>query len=133
MAFPTFVINLHTLSSLSSLNMLAAAAYSRDTKIGATWAPAKWSQKVNLLVAVLEVEGPETVTIKRGPNAGNEVTVLKFIVGDESGAVSKLTAWRETAERWSGLLSQDMDDSTAELANEAVTKGDVVYITSDSF
>ncbi|KAG2135183.1 uncharacterized protein EDB93DRAFT_1242573 [Suillus bovinus] len=51
-------------------------------------------RKVNILLATLEVEGPDTVRVKKGPDAGKEVSVLKMILGDEDGSVCKLTAWR---------------------------------------
>lgn len=75
---------------------------------------------MNLLVAVLEVDGPDVVTIKKGPDAGLEVAVLKLVIGDQDGGVARVTAWRETAENWSG---QDGD-------TVAVKKGDVVLLQS---
>ncbi|TFK46587.1 hypothetical protein OE88DRAFT_1714873 [Heliocybe sulcata] len=58
--------------------------------------------KISTVVAVLEVDGPDTIMIRKGPEAGKEVWILKMIVGDEEGAVAKLTAWREVAETWGG-------------------------------
>ena len=81
-------------------------------------------QKVNLLVAVLEVEGPDTIHIKKGADAGKAVTILKVIVGDEEGGVCRLTAWREVAEQWGG--------SYTEASMPSLTRGDVVYIQSTS-
>ncbi|KAF8633582.1 hypothetical protein AX15_001375 [Amanita polypyramis BW_CC] len=80
--FPSFHFNPNSLSSLSLLTNIA--------------------QKVNLLFAVLEVDGPDMVKIKNGPDAGKEVAVLRMIVGDEEGRVGKLTAWRQVAEMWGG-------------------------------
>ncbi|KAG6845577.1 hypothetical protein H0H87_007256 [Tephrocybe sp. NHM501043] len=84
--FPTFHFSLHALTSLSSL---------------AKSSP-KGSRKVNVLLAALEVDGPDTIRIKKGAEAGKEVSVLSLILGDEDGAVCKLTAWREVAEEWGG-------------------------------
>ena len=78
--------------------------------------------KISALLAVLEVEGPDTVRIKSGKDAGKEVAVLRLILGDEGGSISKLIAWREVAERWGG------QQSTA-----AVKRGDVVLIQSLCF
>ncbi|KAF9011416.1 hypothetical protein BDQ17DRAFT_881066 [Cyathus striatus] len=82
--FPTFHFSLHTLTTLPS-----------SSKV-------KSSRKGNLLLAVLEVEGPDRIGIKKGPDAGKEVSILKLIVGDEE-AVGKMTIWREVAELWGGI------------------------------
>ncbi|KAG6840086.1 hypothetical protein C0991_009063 [Blastosporella zonata] len=84
--FPTFNFSLHTLTALSSLVKSSS----------------KGSRKVNVLLAVLEVDGPDTIRIKKGAEAGKEVSVLSLILGDEEGAVCKLTAWREIADEWGG-------------------------------
>lgn len=55
-----------------------------------------------MLLAALEVEGPDTIRIKKGADAGKEISILKMILGDEAGNVCKLTAWREFAEMWGG-------------------------------
>ena len=39
------------------------------------------SNKVNLLCAVLEVEGPDTITIRKGPESGKQVSVLRLVLG----------------------------------------------------
>ena len=101
--FPTFHFNLHTLTSLSQLS---------ENKF-------KGSIKVNVLLAVLEVEGPDTIRIKKGPEAGKEITILKMILGDEEGTVCKLTAWREVAEEWGGSGK-----------TVAAKRGDIVHIES---
>ncbi|EGN95781.1 hypothetical protein SERLA73DRAFT_76843 [Serpula lacrymans var. lacrymans S7.3] len=101
--FPSFQFSLHTVISLSSLH-----AYSKA---------GKGSQKVCVLLAVLEVEGPDTIRIKKGSDAGKEVSILKILFGDEDGNVCKLTAWREIAETWGG-------NGTA----PALKRGDVAYI-----
>ena len=68
---------------------------------------------------MLEAEGPDTIRIKKGSDAGKEVAVLKLILGDEEGCVCKLTAWREVAEDWGGI-----GDAVG------VKRGDVLYIAS---
>ncbi|KAF8167247.1 hypothetical protein B0H34DRAFT_7954 [Crassisporium funariophilum] len=100
--FPAFHFNLHTISSLSQLSGTGKF---------------KGSKKVNLLLAVLEVEGPDTLRIKKGVDAGKEVAILKMILGDEEGTICKLTAWRDVAEEWGG-------------SGEAVAakRGDIVHI-----
>ena len=100
---PTFHFNLHTLTSLSQLS---------ENKF-------KGSIKVNVLLAVIEVEGPDTIRIKKGPEAGKEIAILTMILGDEEGTACKLTAWREVAEEWGGSGKA-----------VAAKKGDIVHIES---
>jgi len=95
--FPAFHFNLHDLTTLNSIN-------------------SKQSHKVNLLLAVLEVDGPDTVRQKKGPGAGGEIYVMKLILGDEQGNICKLTAWRDVADEWGNVIS--------------VKRGDVVHIQS---
>ena len=104
--FPTFHFNLHTLVSITQLV--------KQKTVG--------TLKISALLAVLEVEGPDTVRIKSGKDAGKEVAVLRLILGDEGGSISKLTAWREVAERWGGQHN-----------TVAVKRGDVVLIESLCF
>ena len=104
--FPTFHFNLHTLVSITQLV--------KQKTVGTI--------KISALLAVLEVEGPDTVRIKSGKDAGKEVAVLRLILGDEGGSISKLIAWREVAERWGGQQS-----------TVAVKRGDVVLIESLCF
>jgi len=99
--FPTFHFNLHTLTSLSQLS---------ENKF-------KGSIKVNVLLAVLEIEGPDTIRIKKGPEAGKEIAILKMILSDEEGTACKLTAWREVAEEWGGSGK-----------TVAAKRGDIVHI-----
>ncbi|KAF9447845.1 hypothetical protein P691DRAFT_760419 [Macrolepiota fuliginosa MF-IS2] len=99
--FPTFHFSMHALASLTLL-----------VKQKCTGA-----MRISILVAILEVEGPDTVKIKQGREAGKQVAVLKMILGDEGGTICKLTAWREVAERWGG-------QHTA----VAVKRGDIVLI-----
>ncbi|KIK38724.1 hypothetical protein CY34DRAFT_90459 [Suillus luteus UH-Slu-Lm8-n1] len=92
--FPHFQISLHKVSSLTSLY---------DAR----------GRKVNVLLATLEVEGPDRVSVKKGPDAGKEVSILKMILGDEDGSVCKLTAWRDVADAWGAL---------------GVKRGDIIYL-----
>ena len=102
--FPSFQFSLHSLTSLSSLRNSSG----------------KGSRTVAVLLAVLEVEGPNTIKIKNGRDAGKEVSMLSLILGDENG-VCKLTAWREVADAWSG-----------EGDSPGVKRGDIIYIESTS-
>ncbi|KAF7331014.1 hypothetical protein MVEN_02441700 [Mycena venus] len=88
--FPAFHFSLNALASLTSL------AKSR----------VKGTQKVTLLLAVLEVDGPDSFYFKKGKDAGKESFVLKMILGDDEGNVCKLTAWREVAQDWGGCGDQ---------------------------
>ncbi|KAI0056445.1 hypothetical protein BV25DRAFT_1814042 [Artomyces pyxidatus] len=101
--FPDFHFNLHALTSLSTL------------KSG------KGSRKVNVLLAVLEVDGPDSITLRKGADAGKDIYVLKMILGDEDNVVCKLTAWREVAEAWGGVLD-----------TVAVRRGDILYLENVS-
>lgn len=98
--FPTFHFNLHHLCTLSSIT-------------------SPQSRKINVLLAVLEVDGPDSVRQKKGPGAGEEIYVLKLILGDEHGNVCKLVAWRDVADEWGNNIS--------------VKRGDIVLIRSKSF
>ena len=86
--FPHFSFNLHTLRLVKALVEMAKSSRTKGTL------------KVNVLMAILEVEGPDVVTIRKGKDAGNQVSILKVILGDEDGNVLKLTAWRDIAEAW---------------------------------
>jgi hypothetical protein len=97
--FPNFQFSLGTLSELASAQ-----------------------GKTCLLLAVLEVEGPDEVTVRRGPDAGRVVSVLRLIVGDEASTIRKLTAWREVAEAWGGATQDTV----------GIRCGDVVYFESPS-
>ncbi|KAF8637701.1 hypothetical protein AX16_010776 [Volvariella volvacea WC 439] len=99
--FPTFHFNLHSLTSVSAILQSNVKA----------------SRKVNVVMAVLEVEGPDSIRIKKGPDAGREVAILKMILGDEDGNVGKLTAWREVAESWGGSL----------INQPSAKRGDVIH------
>ncbi|KAI0261366.1 hypothetical protein BC834DRAFT_830447 [Gloeopeniophorella convolvens] len=72
--------------------------------------------KACLLLAVLEVDGPDEVTVRRGPDSGRTVSVLRLILGDESSTICKLTAWRDVAETWGGATQAP-----------GIRRGDVVY------
>ena len=77
-----------------------------------------------LLLAVLEVDGPDEVTVRHGPETGRVVSVLRLIVGDEASTIRKLTAWREVAEVWGGTAQETAG------GGERVRRGDVVYFES---
>ena len=109
--FPAFHFSLHRVTALSALPRQHDQAQLRASPL-----------KVTVLVAVLEVDGPDTVRVKKGADAGKDVSILKMILGDEDGSVCKLTAWREVAESWGGSYS----DSAA----PAVKRGDVVLLES---
>ena len=72
-----------------------------------------------MLLAVLEVDGPNAIRIKKGPEAGKEVSLLSLVLGDEEGMVCKLTAWREIADAWGGGGEEP-----------GVKRGDILYIES---
>jgi hypothetical protein len=114
--FPSFNFSLHTLSSLSSLSAQAEAGATNEVK-------RKFTRKVNLLLAVLEIEGPDSIRIKKGVDAGKEVSILKMILGDEENNVCKLTAWREVADEWGGCIAY----------TEGAKRGDVVYLQSKRY
>ena len=105
--FPSFNFSPHSLTSLSTLSVLSKSG--------------RGSRKVAILVAVLEVDGPDTITIKNGAEAGKQISMLKMILGDEEGNVSKLVAWRDIADVWGGNT-----------AYPAVKRGDICYIESMS-
>ncbi|KAF8470504.1 hypothetical protein DFH94DRAFT_674822 [Russula ochroleuca] len=95
--FPNFQFSLGTLSVLASAQ-----------------------GKTCVLLAVLEVDGPDEVTVRRGPDTGHVVSVLRLIVGDEASTIRKLTAWREVAETWGGATQDAV----------GIRCGDVVYFES---
>ena len=99
--FPAFTFNLHSITSLSALVSTGVNE----------------PRKINVLVATLEVEGPDTITIKKGRDAGKQVSILKLILGDDLGNIAKLTAWREVADAWGGNTS-----------SAAVKRGDIIYL-----
>ncbi|KAJ7667062.1 hypothetical protein B0H17DRAFT_1162456 [Mycena rosella] len=88
--FPAFHFSLNALTSLTSL------ARSR----------VKGTKKVTLLLAVFEVDGPDSFHFNKGKDAGKESFILKMILGDEDGSVCKLTAWREVAQDWGGACEE---------------------------
>ncbi|KAK0239742.1 hypothetical protein EDD85DRAFT_767067 [Armillaria nabsnona] len=94
--FPTFHFNLHTLGTLNGLR--------------------GGSRKMNFLLVVLEVDGPDTIRTKKGP----EISILKMILGDDEGNMCKLTAWREVADVWGGMTG-----------SVRVKRGDIVFLESE--
>lgn len=117
--FPAFHFSLHALTPLSTLIDQANAA-----RAAGRMPLQKVSHKVSILAAVLEVDGPDSIRIKKGPDAGKEVSLLKLILGDESGGICKLAAWRATAEDWGGL--------NPAVPTPATKKGDIVLLESTS-
>lgn len=95
--FPTFHFNLHTLGTLNGLR-------------------GGGSRKMNFLLVVLEVDGPDTIRTKKGP----EISILKMILGDDEGNMCKLTAWREVADVWGGMTG-----------SVRVKRGDIVFLESE--
>ncbi|CEL51762.1 hypothetical protein RSOLAG1IB_00297 [Rhizoctonia solani AG-1 IB] len=96
--FPTFHFSLRTLTPLR----VALAPVGRG------------SVKVNLLVAVMDVEGADTITTK----AGQETHLLKLVVGDDEGAAGKISVWGETALEWAGAGKM-----------MGLRRGDIVYLS----
>ncbi|KAF8434062.1 hypothetical protein L210DRAFT_2666956, partial [Boletus edulis BED1] len=45
----------------------------------------------------------DTVRVKQGFDAGQQVSILKLILADDQGAVCKVTAWIDTADAWGGV------------------------------
>lgn len=131
--FPHFHFNLHSVVSLAQLSGTTTTTtnskhFYQAARPGATMATnAKaMSRKVDLLLAILEVDGPDRIKVKKGAQAGTEVSILKLILGDEQGSVCRLTAWRETAEEWGGERQVVQEGRLGE--GEGVKRGDVVYI-----
>ncbi|CAE6348115.1 unnamed protein product [Rhizoctonia solani] len=96
--FPTFHFSLRTLTPLRVAL----------TPVG------RGSVKANLLVAVMEVDGPDMITTK----AGQETHMLKLVVGDDEGAAGKITVWGETALEWAGARRM-----------MGLRRGDIVYLS----
>jgi hypothetical protein len=112
----------HAHSSTSSIARFPDFRFS----LGTLSALASARGKTCLLLAVFEVDGPDEVTLRRGPEAGRVVSVLRLVVGDEGSTIRKLTAWREIAESWGGGTSRD-DDTVVSVG---LRRGDVVYFES---
>lgn len=127
-AFPAFVINLHTLTSLSEL--LSSLSKPREAQTVSNPSIASSAQKVCILAAVLDVDGPDVVTLRQGRDAGKEVSVLRFVVGDERGGIGRLVAWRECAEKWAGL-DVSIDEGERIQHPDHVRRGDIVYLESE--
>jgi hypothetical protein len=104
---PTFHFSLNALTTFATVKSVITSAKT------------KGSGKAIVLVAALEVEGPDTVRIKHGPDTGKEVSVLRILCGDEAGDVAKVTAWREVADEMAGSGS-----------SPGVKRGDVVHLES---
>ncbi|GJJ15857.1 hypothetical protein Clacol_010135 [Clathrus columnatus] len=100
--FPTFNFSLDGIAGLSSVVSTARQK--------------QRFMKMNLLVGILEVDGPMYVTSKLKGNS-EEMGLLKLIIGDDGGQVCRIVVWRETAELWGGLLPD----------GAALRRGDIVY------
>ncbi|KAG2129647.1 uncharacterized protein EDB93DRAFT_1243398 [Suillus bovinus] len=70
-------ISLHKILSLTSL-------YSERTARG---------RQGSVLLAILEVEGPDTVRVRKSSDAGRDVLVHKIILGNEGGSGDVADAW----------------------------------------
>jgi hypothetical protein len=113
--FPNFQFSLHELANLSAMMS------ERNIQRNQGPAAGRKMTKLSFLAGVLEVDGPDVVELKRGPDAGMEVALLKLIVGDDRGSIIKITAWRQTAEEWAG---------SDEANHPAIKKGDIVCFKS---
>ncbi|KAG9119957.1 hypothetical protein FRC07_004769, partial [Ceratobasidium sp. 392] len=82
MNFPTFHFSLRTLTPL---------------RVALTPA-GRGSVRATLLVAVLEVDGPDPITTKNG----QETHLLRLVIGEDDGSVGKIAAWGDTALEWGG-------------------------------
>jgi hypothetical protein len=102
---PLFHFSLNALTTLATVRGFAAAA------------KGKGGGRATLLLAVLEADGPDTVTLKQGPDRGREVAVMRLLCGDEDGEVAKITAWRESAE---------------EMGGAGAKRGDIIHVESES-
>lgn len=98
--FPSFSFSLNCLTSLSSVSIPSEGI------------------KVNVLLVVIELDGPDTITIKTGRDQGKQVSVLKILASDDRDNICTVTAWREVAEAWSGAESDVI----------ATKRGDVVFL-----
>ena len=64
-------------------------------------ARSRWLSQGRDSPCCLEVEGPDTIKVKKGLGAG-KVSILKMILGEEEGCVCQLTTWRDMVEVWGG-------------------------------
>lgn len=88
---PTLRIPVHLLSSLTDLLGGAKSHPSRAIK-------------VSIVAALLDLEGPEFILVKKGADAGRRVGLLKLVLGDEDGHIATLSVWRELAEEWANQI-----------------------------
>ncbi|KAG6378005.1 hypothetical protein JVT61DRAFT_14803 [Boletus reticuloceps] len=61
----------------------------------------------------------DTVRVKKGFDAGQQVSILKLILADNQVAVCKVTAWIDTADAWCGVGP-----------SPRLNQGDIVYFES---
>ncbi|KZT58683.1 hypothetical protein CALCODRAFT_231439 [Calocera cornea HHB12733] len=117
---PSYHLNPHTITPLSSLPSLAAARHTPP--------------RVTILAGVLEVTGPDSVKLKKGREAGREVGVLRLVVGDQ-GRVLGVTAWRECA-RWGegeGAVRRGDVVLLSNLTVQRATAGSPIALTASPF
>ncbi|KAH9974076.1 hypothetical protein BGW80DRAFT_1458636 [Lactifluus volemus] len=88
----------------------------QDFFTGSSYSEALLSITRCLLLSMLEVDGPDEVTMCHRPDARHVVSVLHLIMGDEVNTIRKLTAWCEIVEMWGGATQA-----------EGVHHDDVVY------
>jgi hypothetical protein len=98
---PLFAFSLNNLTTIATIRSFART---RPGRAG--------SGRATLLLAVLEADGPDTVTLRQGPERGKEVSVMRCLCGDDDGELAKITAWREPAE---------------EMGAAGVRRGDVIH------
>ena len=104
--YPLFSFNVHNVLQLSSVVQRARGV-------------APESIKASVLVAIVELEGPDTVTTKKAHLEGSKISRLRLTVGDDDDSIVSLTAWRETAERWGNTTDE-----------VGLKRGDVVFLES---
>jgi hypothetical protein len=98
---PLFAFSLNNLTTITTIRSFART---RPGRAG--------SGRATLLLAVLEADGPDTVTLRQGAERGKEVSVMRCLCGDDDGELAKITAWREPAE---------------EMGAAGVRRGDVIH------
>ncbi|TRM57924.1 hypothetical protein BD626DRAFT_205100 [Schizophyllum amplum] len=134
--FPAFRFSLHALASLSELQAAARPVAGPVNFFGGGAQEHKAAvpqRKVTLLLAVLEIDGPDTIRVKRGADAGREVSVLRMVLGDEAGRVCKLAAWREVADTWAAAKVRRGDVVLLENVNAASEPGTSPSLSASPF
>jgi hypothetical protein len=106
--YPLFNFSIRNVSPLSSILQRAKGT-------------APEPLKASMVVAIIDLQGPDSVTIKKGMNEGTKVSRLELTIGDDDDSIASLTAWRETAEKWGNATEE-----------AGVKKGDVIFLESGS-